>query len=58
MGETHKSFYMTLFSNSSMKAYPNNSITAFTVQLGHEILLSGNDVWEVAICEFSCPLFK
>ena len=47
---------MTLVSNSSMKAYPINSIAAFTVDLAHEIMLSGKDRWEVALCEFSCPV--
>jgi hypothetical protein len=37
-----------------MKAYPNNTISSFTVQLAHEIDLPG-DSWEVALCEFSCP---
>ena len=55
MGENQDNFYVTLFSNSSMKAYPNNSIAAFTVQLAHEIVLSVKDAWEVAVCEFSCP---
>ena len=38
-----------------MKAYPNNSIVAFTVQLTHEILLSGKDVREVALRIFLTP---
>ena len=45
-------FCVTLLSNSSMKAYPDNTIPAFTVQPAHEIDL-GTDSWEVAICEFS-----
>ena len=44
----------SLFSNSSMKAYPDNTISAFTVQLAHEIYL-GTASWEMAHCEFSCP---
>ena len=36
-----------------MKAYPNNTIGAFTVQLAHELDLI-TVKWEVAICEFSC----
>ena len=47
------SFYVTLFSNSSMKAYADNTISAFTVQLARDIDL-GTDSCEVAICEFSC----
>ena len=48
------SFYVILFSNASMKAYPDNTISAFTVQLVHEIDLAG-DSWEVALCDFACP---
>jgi len=55
MGENQDNFYVTLFSNSSMKAYPNNLIVAFAVQLAHEIVLSGKDAWEVALCDFCCP---
>ena len=36
-----------------MKAYPDNTISAFTVQLAHEIDLAA-DSWEVALCEL-CP---
>jgi len=51
------SFYVTLFSNSSMKAYPDNRISVFTVQLATEIDLAGAS-WMVALSEFSCPPFK
>jgi len=37
-----------------MKAYPDNSISAFTIQLAHQIVL-GTDSWKMALCEFSCP---
>ena len=37
-----------------MNANPNNSIATFTDEVAHEIVLSGNDRWEVALCEFSC----
>ena len=37
-----------------MKAYPNNTIAAFTVQLAYAIDL-GVDRWEVEVCEFSFP---
>ena len=50
-------FYVTLFSNSCMKAYPNQTISSFTVQIAYEIDLTG-DSWEVELCEFSCPLPK
>jgi len=46
------SFYVTLFSNSTMKAYPDNTISAFTVQMTHEIHLD-TESWEVALYEFS-----
>jgi len=48
------SFYVTLFSYSSTKASPNNTISSFTVQIAHEIDLAG-DSWKVALPEFSCP---
>ena len=48
------SLYVTLFSNSSMKAYSNNMIATFAVKLAHETDL-GTDRWEMAIYEFSCP---
>ena len=47
-------FYVTVFSNSSMKIYPKNKITCITVQLAHEIDL-GTNRWYVGLCEFSCP---
>jgi len=46
--------YVTLFSNSSTKAYPDNTFSVFTVQLAREIDL-GTDSWDVALYEFSCP---
>ena len=49
MGENQDHFYVTLFSDSYMKAYPNNSIAAFTVQLAHDVVLSGKEAWEVAL---------
>ena len=51
------SFYVTLFSNSYMKYHPDNTISAFTVQLAHEIDLTDASC-EVALCEFSCQPFK
>ena len=48
------SFYVTLFSNSSIKAYPDYTISAFTVQLAHEIDLD-TDSWKMVLCEYSCP---
>ena len=40
-----------------MKAYPDNTISAFTVQLAHDIDL-GTVRWEMVLCEFSCPQAK
>jgi hypothetical protein len=37
-----------------MKDHLDHTISAFTVQLAHEIDLAA-DSWEVALCEFSCP---
>ena len=48
MGGNPNSFYDTLFSNSSMNVYMNNTIAAFMVQLAHGIDL-GTDKWEVAL---------
>ena len=50
-------FYVTLFSNSSMKDYPDNKISTFTVPLAHEIDPGGSN-WKMAHCEFSCPPSK
>ena len=54
MAVNPNNFYVTLFSNVSMKLYPDNTVGAFTVQLPEEIYL-GNCRWEVGLCEFSCP---
>ena len=54
MDEIRNGFYVTIFSNSSMKTYPKNKITAFTFQLAREIYL-GTNRWEVVLWEFSCP---
>jgi len=58
MNGNPNSLYVTLFSNTSIKAFPINSIAAFTVELAHEVVL-GKGKWEVGLCEFSCvpPLF-
>lgn len=45
-------FYITLFSNSSMDCYPENTLTSFTVALARTVVLGGNDRWEVGICKF------
>ena len=54
MNGNPNSLYVTLFSNTSMKVYPDNYIGAFTVQLAHMVDL-GTDKWEVGLCEFLCP---
>jgi hypothetical protein len=46
-------FYVSVFSNSPMKAYPDNTISAFTMQLAHALDLAAVS-WEGALCEFSC----
>src|ERR1700690_2791681 len=46
-------FYLTLPSNSSMKYYPNNTLTSFVTRLQTTIDLTGN--WEVALSEFHFP---
>ena len=38
-----KHFYVTLFSNASQSLYPNNTISAFTVELPRPIELGPND---------------
>lgn len=45
----NESFYITLLSNSSMKIYPNNKTSAFTVLLPQKVTLHGK--WAVAIAE-------
>jgi hypothetical protein len=48
-------FYITLFSSASMKCFPNNTLTTFTVQLARPVVLGGNDdTWEVGLSEFTC----
>lgn len=44
---------MTLLSNSSMKYYPENKTSTFTVQLPRYMYLDGN--WEVAMTEIQYP---
>ena len=50
-------FYVTLFSNSCIKNYPDNTFSAFAVQFSHEID-KGTNSWEDKLCDFSCPLPK
>jgi hypothetical protein len=46
-------FYITLFSNASVNCYPDNYLTAFTVDLARLDVLSASEHWEVGLCEFS-----
>lgn len=41
--------YVTLLSNSSLKYYPNNSLSRFTVKLPNVINLSANENWYVGL---------
>ena len=46
-------FYLTLPSNSSLKYYPDNTLSKFTTQLAQPIALSGS--WEVGLAEVQYP---
>lgn len=46
-------FYLILPSNSSMKYYPDNTVTHFVTQLPHSIKLPGE--WAVALTEIQYP---
>jgi len=52
-----KHFYITLFSNSSQKTYPANTLAEFKIQLAQPIDLGSTNDWEVGSCEFSCPTY-
>lgn len=45
-----KSFYVTLLSNSSVKLYPNNTLSSYTTKLARRIILTGQ-CWEIALVE-------
>ena len=47
------SFYVTLPSNSSLKDYPDNTLSAFRVKLAHTVVLEGD--WEVGLVEIHYP---
>lgn len=47
------SFYVTLPSDSSMKYYPNNTVTRFRTQLASNLSLPGS--WEVGMAEVAYP---
>lgn len=52
MGE-RSSFYLTLSSDSSLRDYPDNRTSTFTVSLPKTISLQGE--WEMALSEFHYP---
>jgi len=53
---TTNHFYVTLFSNTSLKIYgKDNKFSAFTVKLARPIDLGSHKDWEVGVCEISCP---
>ena len=45
-------FYVTLFSNGSKEVFPENTLTAFTIQLAQPVDLGLSD-WEVGLAELS-----
>jgi hypothetical protein len=51
-------FYITLFSNASQEIYPDNKITAFTIQLAQPVKLDQSEIWEVELCELSYPAIE
>jgi len=50
-----KQFYVTLLCNASQSLYLNNTISAFTVELGRPMELGTNDKGEVGLCDISNP---
>ena len=46
-------FYLTLPSNSSMKYFPNNTLTRFVTKLHNDVSLSGD--WEVTLVDIMYP---
>ena len=48
-------FYITLFSNASQHIYPDNKITAFTIQLAQPIIHDPSEIWEDGLCELYNP---
>jgi hypothetical protein len=53
--EYRKHFYITLFSNSSQKVHPSNTLSDFKIQLAQPLDLGSAENLEVGLCEFSCP---
>jgi len=48
-------FYVTLFSTSSQKLYPNNSQSKFTVKLPRPLTFNSNEKWCVGLVDCSHP---
>jgi len=55
MDSSNDHFYVTLPCNSSLKYFPNNSITHFTTKLHRPIRLESIENWEVGLAEFQYP---
>jgi len=48
-----RSFYVTLFSNTSRNLYPDNTIATFTAELARPVELGSSEHLELRLCEFS-----
>jgi hypothetical protein len=51
-------FYVTLLSNASLKIYPSNTLSSFTLHLAQPVNLGSTDRWEVGVLELSCCPFN
>lgn len=49
------SFYLTLPSNSSMKIFPDNTLTRYNTKLYHRLEFRDEHEWEVALVEIHYP---
>ena len=49
-----KDFYLTLLSDSSVRVFPNNKQSNFTVKLDHPIHIEKEN-WEIALVELTTP---
>ena len=55
MNVTVDHFYVSLPANSSMKFFPDNTLTHYTTKLDTPILLDPANDWEVGLAEFQYP---
>ena len=55
MATVSKHFYVTLFSNATLKIQKDKTFAAFTVKLAQAIDLVTDKNWEVGLCEITCP---